>query len=127
MLNLYVKFYKEPTAVHALKKSSNTVHVKPKKAIKQVTFQKETKELEDAMILTELFSPQVDTSAARKSSGHLFGKPQTSPVKQDIFREKTCHKKATWTIKTEKDDSVGVLCTDHAKSTPGTYKIKGIM
>ena len=54
----------------------------------------------------------------------LYGQPQTSPAKQDICREKNCRKKATFTIETEENDSIGVLCEEHANGLPGMYKVK---
>ena len=68
----------------------------------------------------------LDSSALGLSCGDLFGQPQTSLVKPDICREKSCKKKATFTLESEADDSIGILCPDQAKGIPGTYKVKGI-
>ena len=69
----------------------------------------------------------MDTSAIGVSVGDLYGQPQTSPMKQDICREKSCRKKATYTVETEDDDSIKVLCKEYAKGLPGTYKVKGLL
>ena len=95
-----------------------------KSAAKQVTFHGESdRELE----ILDTKQVEVDRTAVGKTVGDLYGQPQTSPAKQDICREKNCKKKATYTIETEEDDSIGVLCEEHAKGLPGTYKVKGVL
>ena len=71
----------------------------------------------------------MDSSVIGKSVGDLYGQPQTSPAKQDIYRKKTYRKisKATYIIETEEDDSIGVLCEEHAEGLPGTYKVKRVL
>ena len=104
--------------------SKSAVQPHKKSAAKQVTFQGETdRELE----LLHTKQVEVDRSAVGKTIGDLFGEPQTSPAKLDICREKVCKKKATYTIETEEDDTIGVLCEEHAKGLPGTYKVKGLL
>ena len=93
-------------------------------ASKQVSFNDES-EREVEILHTK--QVQVDTSAIGKSVGDLYDQLQTSPAKQDICREKSCRKKATYTVETQEDDSIGVLCEEHAKGLPGTYKVKGLL
>ena len=95
-----------------------------KSAAKQVTFHGESdRELE----ILDTNQVEVDITAVGKTIGDLYGQPQTSPAKQDICREKNCRKKATFTIETEEDDSIGVLCKVHANGLPGMYKVKGAL
>ena len=104
--------------------SKPAVQPHKKSAAKQVTFQGETdRELE----ILHTKQVEVDRTAVGKTIGDLFGEPQTSPAKLDICREKVCKKKATYTIETEEDDTIGVLCEEHAKGLPGTYKVKGLL
>ena len=51
---------------------------------------------------------------------------QVRPSKTFAER-KTVEKKVTFTIETEEDDSIGVLCEEHANGLPGTYKVKGVL
>ena len=67
-----------------------------------------------------------DESAVGHSLGELFGK-QSSPVKAYLCNENNCKKKATFTHKAQEDDSILVLCADHAKNLPGAYIAKGMM
>ena len=89
-----------------------------KSAAKQVTFHGESdRELE----ILDTKQVEVNRTAVDNTIGDLYGQPQTSPAKQDICREKICKKKkAMYTIETEEDDSIGVLCEEHAKGLPGT-------
>ena len=66
-----------------------------------------------------------DKSAVGQSLGELFGK-QSSPVKAYLCNKKNC-KKATFTHEAQEDDSIPVLCADHAKNLPGAYIAKGMM
>ena len=95
-----------------------------KTAAKQVTFHDESDREVEILHTKQV---EVDVTAVGKTVGDLYGQPQTSPAKQDICREKNCRKKATFTIETEEDDSIGVLCEKHAKGLPGTYKVKGVL
>ena len=95
-----------------------------KTAAKQVTFHDESDREVEILHTKQV---EVDVTAVGKTVGDLYGQPQTSPAKQDICREKNCRKKATFTIETEEDDSIGVLCEEHANGLPGTYKVKGVL
>ena len=121
---------KEPvpllTSVSSSAAQKQTGSSKKKSLVKQVQFNEPSDEGKEYDIL-QTSKTAVDTSALGMSCGDLFGQPQTSPVKPDICREKSCKKKATFTLETEDDDSIGVLCAEHAKAIPGAYKVKGIL
>ena len=36
-------------------------------------------------------------------------------------------KQHSYTLETEDNDSIGILCVDHAKAIPGAYKVKSIV
>ena len=46
-----------------------------------------------------------------------------------ICKEKNCKKRAKYTheFEAEDDDSIAILCADHAKNIPGTYVAKGVL
>ena len=92
----------------AQKQMGSHMHEK-KSLVKQVQFNEPSDEGKEYDIL-QTSKTAVDTSAVGMSCGDLFGQPQTSPVKPDICREKSCKKKATFTLESEADDSIGILC-----------------
>ena len=94
--------------------------------MKQVQFTDNCDKVKEPEII-HTSNNELDNSALGLSCGNSFGQPQTSLVKPDICREKSCKKKATFTLKSEEDDSIGVLCAEHAKGIPVAYKAKGIL
>lgn len=110
-------------------KVSQVVHPQPKKADKQPIVQ-ETSTAEADMPPPDIFEPCTqsapDESAIGQSLGDLFGK-QASPTKNYVCKEKNCKKQATYTHEAEDDDSIAILCADHAKNIPGTYVAKGVL
>ena len=110
-------------------KVSQVVHPQPKKADKQPIVQ-ETSTAEADMPPPDIFEPCTqsapDESAIGQSLGDLFGK-QASPTKNYVCKEKNCKKRATFTHEAEDDDSIAILCADHAKNIPGTYVAKGVL
>ena len=85
---------------------------------------KENSTAEADMPPPDIFEPCTqsapDESAIGQSLGDLFGK-QASPTKNYVCKEKNCKKRATFTHEAEDDDSIAILCADHAKNIPGTY------
>ena len=75
--------------------------------MKQVQFTDDCDKVKEPEIM-HTSNNALDSSALGLSCGNLFG--QTSPVKPDICREKSCKKKATFTLESEVDDSIRILC-----------------
>ena len=107
-------------------KKAATVATSNKPVLKEVAFSKQVEEILDGDILTAPHTPEIP-NVAGKSCGEIFGKPPTSPVKVFQCNVKTCKKKATYTLETEDDDSIPLLCPEHAKNMPGAYLAKGIL